>query len=139
MYRLFLGFITVIGLGLQSCAQSGPSTALSADDTQILVNSPEPHASSMTAKAETSLQTPETYWITTYGSPVFDENGKVIRSIRLQPTVTLYETNGSLGRISADKNEWVELSILSKERPEGRLSGPDNYNDLPHIKLPMDK
>ncbi|MGJ8564360.1 MAG: hypothetical protein ACSHXY_12520 [Alphaproteobacteria bacterium] len=93
----------------------------------------------MTPKPQTSLQTPETYWITTFGSPVFDENGKVIRPLRLQPTVTLYETNGSMGRISADKNEWVELSILSKERPEGRLSGPDNYNDLPHIKLPTDK
>lgn len=71
------------------------------------------------------------YWAKRLNLPVYDQNGVVIRSLRLQSRVLVYETASQFGRIDREKDEWVDLSEFTDIEPETPLlqerlwSGPE--------------
>lgn len=140
MFKFLSGITITTTFILQACAQSHPVNVASAQREKQ--NQQSTNTENMTAETKegvmTDMNTGE-YWVKTYGSPIFNSEGTITGSLRLIAKVNVFEIKNGMARINNKTDQWVALDILSKTKPEGRITGPDNDNGLPQIKLPTNE
>lgn len=137
MFKFMLGLTVGISVILPACAQSKPVNMASIQKNESSQHSLE-RGTMEAVEKESPMSDMEAgeYWVKTYGSSIFNSQGKVTGSLRLIAKVNVFDTKNGMARIDAEKDQWVTLDILSKTKPENRITGPNNDNDLPRIKLP---
>lgn len=140
MFKFVLGITVGTTFILQACTQSQPVTA-----SPVQKNEQNQHYTNQkninpeTKEGVMADMNTREYWVKTYGSPIFNDEGTVTGSLRLIAKVSVFEIKNGMARISKSSDQWVAFDILSKTKPEGRITGPDNDNDLPRIKLPTNE
>lgn len=78
---------------------------------------------------------PVEYWVKRPGTAVYDGMQQLVRSLRLQPKVTVYEVVEGWGLISTEVDEWVNMSDIALSRPDGVLARPEESTGRPRIML----
>lgn len=74
-------------------------------------------------------------WQVKPGSPVYNQEGKAIRSLRLQSSLMVHDIEGDRAIINKESGDWVNVSDLTPENPQILLEAPIDSNGLPRISL----
>ncbi len=130
--------IALISLSLSLLACAAPSTneAIEATPptTQETAKMTELNENNDQAKAYSDTDFIEvTMWQKSPGTAIYNNKGEVVGSLRLRPSVTVYETNEGWARIDVIEDKWVKLSDLSLEPVDGMLLRPVESNGMERI------
>jgi len=88
----------------------------------------ETKRSFMTAEAKN-------YWVKKPGTGVYNSRHILVRSLRLQPKVTVHKEVDGWGLIDTHKDEWVKMSDITLTQPADMLAGPQESTELPKITV----
>ncbi|MEL6687896.1 MAG: hypothetical protein AAFP97_09765 [Pseudomonadota bacterium] len=130
MQQWFMLQLCMILLSLAACASGEPDV-----ETVMMTTVTEKTTPVEGSKLTVKQEPPQTFWVTQLNLPVFDNRGEIIDTLRLRPSVEVFEIRDGLGRIHPAEERWVVLKDLSLTKPNPPLIDPAFTSRPPKVTL----
>ena len=112
--------------GISGCAPTQIAETGKKSDTMITQTENLPSGTS---------EWPQTYWVKQLNLPVMNSEGVLIRTLRLQPNIAVYEVKDGWGRVDENQDHWVDLSQFTKTEPDPPLVQHEFTSRPPKVEL----